>query len=117
MSCSNSFTLGADNASKKESVSSQYSFKSSASSSSTSTSSTEGESGCDPKSSITCTSDTSSTWTEIKSDPYDCHSGMVSGSHSSTLGRLCVWEKKLSHEIKVCISTSYMNVYIQVCVA
>ncbi|CAO2828705.1 unnamed protein product [Amaranthus hypochondriacus] len=102
-----------DNASKKQSVSSQYSFKSSASSSSTSTSSTEGESGCDPKSSITCTSDTSSTWTEIKSDPYDCHSGMVSGSHSSTLGRLCVWEKKLSHEIKAGLQTR--KIYKQQC--
>lgn len=44
----------------------------------------------------------SSTWTEFKNDLFDDdYGGMESGSHSSTLGRLCAWEKKLYEEVKV----------------
>ncbi|XP_042506816.1 protein ALTERED PHOSPHATE STARVATION RESPONSE 1-like [Macadamia integrifolia] len=42
----------------------------------------------------------SSTWTEFKNDLFDDYGGMESGSHSSTLGRLYAWEKKLYEEVK-----------------
>lgn len=42
-----------------------------------------------------------STWTEYNNDLFDDNSGMESGSHSSTLGRLYAWEKKLYDEVKV----------------
>ncbi|GMH06582.1 hypothetical protein Nepgr_008422 [Nepenthes gracilis] len=45
-------------------------------------------------------SKTSSTWTESRSDFFDDCGGMVSGSHSFTLGRLYAWEKKLFEEVK-----------------
>ncbi|XP_010683038.2 protein ALTERED PHOSPHATE STARVATION RESPONSE 1 [Beta vulgaris subsp. vulgaris] len=90
-----------DNASRKRSVSSRSSScKSLLSSSSRSTSSTWAESGADRRSLLSCSSDTSSTWTENKSEALDGHSGMVSGSHFFTLGRLYAWEKKLYHEVK-----------------
>lgn len=41
-----------------------------------------------------------STWTEYKNDLFDDYNGMESGCHSSTLGRLYAWEKKLYDEVK-----------------
>lgn len=46
-------------------------------------------------------SSNSTSWTESKSDLFDDYSGMESGSHSQTLGRLYAWEKKLYEEVKV----------------
>lgn len=90
-----------DNACRKWSISSgSSSCKSLLSSSSRSTTSTWGESGGDRKSLLSCSSDTSSTLTEKRSDPPNGRWGMVSGSHSFTLGRLYAWEKKLYHEVK-----------------
>lgn len=43
----------------------------------------------------------SSTWTDANTDWLDEHNGMVSGSHSQTLGRLYAWESKLYEEVKV----------------
>ncbi|XP_074564474.1 protein ALTERED PHOSPHATE STARVATION RESPONSE 1-like [Curcuma longa] len=45
-------------------------------------------------------SSSSSQWSENKSDLFDDFSGMESGSHSQTLGRLYAWEKKLYEEVK-----------------
>ncbi|XP_026665012.1 protein ROLLING AND ERECT LEAF 2-like [Phoenix dactylifera] len=45
-------------------------------------------------------SSNSTSWTESKSDLFDDYSGMESGSHSQTLGRLYAWEKKLYEEVK-----------------
>ncbi|POO00795.1 hypothetical protein TorRG33x02_034260 [Trema orientale] len=42
------------------------------------------------KSLLTSSSKSSSTWTEFKSDMFDDHGGMESGSHSLTLGRTLV---------------------------
>ncbi|XVF18084.1 hypothetical protein REPUB_Repub10bG0181100 [Reevesia pubescens] len=51
------------------------------------------------KSLVSCSSRSSSTWTELKTDLFD-DCGMESGSHSLTLGRLYAWEKKLYEEVK-----------------
>ncbi|XP_077231229.1 protein ALTERED PHOSPHATE STARVATION RESPONSE 1-like [Tasmannia lanceolata] len=40
------------------------------------------------------------TWSEYKNELFDDCGGMESGSHSSTLGRLYAWEKKLYDEVK-----------------
>lgn len=53
------------------------------------------------KSLASCSSRSSSTWTELKTDIFDDYGGMESGSHSLTLGRLYAWEKKLYEEVKV----------------
>ena len=53
------------------------------------------------KSLVSCSSKSSSTWTESKNDLFDDYGGMESGSHSLTLGRLYAWEKKLYEEVKV----------------
>lgn len=49
-------------------------------------------------------SSNSLSWTDKsetnKSDIFDDYSGMKSGSHSQTLGRLYAWEKKLYEEVK-----------------
>ncbi|KAE8010678.1 hypothetical protein FH972_007026 [Carpinus fangiana] len=52
------------------------------------------------KSLLSCSSKSSSTWTEFKNDLFDDYGGMESGSHSLTLGRLYAWEKKLYEEVK-----------------
>ncbi|XP_043708134.1 protein ALTERED PHOSPHATE STARVATION RESPONSE 1-like [Telopea speciosissima] len=52
------------------------------------------------KSYLASSSKGSSTWTEFKNDLFDDYGGMESGSHSSTLGRLYAWEKKLYEEVK-----------------
>ncbi|KAJ4966516.1 hypothetical protein NE237_018365 [Protea cynaroides] len=52
------------------------------------------------KSFLASSSKGSSTWTEFKNDLFDDYGGMESGSHSSTLGRLYAWEKKLYEEVK-----------------
>ncbi|KAM3709885.1 hypothetical protein ACJW31_02G208200 [Castanea mollissima] len=52
------------------------------------------------KSLLSCSSKSSSTWTELKSDLFDDYGGMESGSHSLTLERLYAWEKKLYEEVK-----------------
>lgn len=51
--------------------------------------------------SLVASSSRSSTWTEFKNELFDEYGGMNSGSHSSTLERLYVWEKKLYEEVKV----------------
>ncbi|KAG1361008.1 nitrate regulatory gene2 protein [Cocos nucifera] len=48
-------------------------------------------------------SSSGTSWTESKSDLFDDYSGMESGSHSQTLGRLYAWEKKLYEEVKTLI--------------
>ncbi|XP_038996824.1 protein ALTERED PHOSPHATE STARVATION RESPONSE 1-like [Hibiscus syriacus] len=53
------------------------------------------------KSLVSCSSRSSSTWTELKIDMYDDYGGMESGSHSLILGRLYAWEKKLYEKVKV----------------
>ncbi|GMH13518.1 hypothetical protein Nepgr_015359 [Nepenthes gracilis] len=52
------------------------------------------------KSLVASSSKNSSTWSEYKNDLFDDYGGMVSGSHSLTLGRLYAWEKKLYEEVK-----------------
>ncbi|KAK2665616.1 hypothetical protein Ddye_004190 [Dipteronia dyeriana] len=52
------------------------------------------------KSLVASSSSKSSTWTEFKNELFDEYGGMNSGSHSSTLERLYVWEKKLYEEVK-----------------
>lgn len=52
------------------------------------------------KSSFAFSSPCSSTWTEINDVCFNEHKGMVSGSHSLTLGRLYAWENKLYEEVK-----------------
>ncbi|XP_021731083.1 uncharacterized protein LOC110697992 [Chenopodium quinoa] len=94
-----------ENASRKRSISSRSSScKSFLSSSSRSTSSTWAESGGDRKSLLSCSSDISLTVKENRND-LDGRCGMVSGSHSFTLGRLYAWEKKLYHEVKAGLQT------------
>ncbi|KAK9109331.1 hypothetical protein Sjap_017391 [Stephania japonica] len=50
--------------------------------------------------SLLASSSKGSTWTEFTNDLFDDSGGMDSGSHSSTLGRLYAWEKKLYEEVK-----------------
>ncbi|KAK9135832.1 hypothetical protein Syun_015162 [Stephania yunnanensis] len=50
--------------------------------------------------SLLASSSKGSTWTEFNNDLFDDSGGMDSGSHSSTLGRLYAWEKKLYEEVK-----------------
>ncbi|XP_057966429.1 protein ALTERED PHOSPHATE STARVATION RESPONSE 1-like [Malania oleifera] len=50
--------------------------------------------------SLVATGSKNSAWKEYKNDIFDDHGGMVSGSHSLTLGRLYAWEKKLYEEVK-----------------
>ncbi|PPD67848.1 hypothetical protein GOBAR_DD35272 [Gossypium barbadense] len=57
------------------------------------------------KSLASCSSRSSSTWTELKTDVFDDYGGMESGSHSLTLGRLYAWEKKLYEEVKAAEQT------------
>ncbi|KAK8653113.1 hypothetical protein V6N13_127128 [Hibiscus sabdariffa] len=57
------------------------------------------------KSLVSCSSRSSSTWTELKTDMFDDYGGMESGSHSLTLGRLYAWEKKLYEEVKAADQT------------
>ncbi|KAK8673318.1 hypothetical protein V6N13_111664 [Hibiscus sabdariffa] len=57
------------------------------------------------KSLVSCSSRSSSTWTELKSDMFDDYGEMESGSHSLTLGRLYAWEKKLYEEVKAADQT------------
>ncbi|GMI88050.1 hypothetical protein like AT2G27090 [Hibiscus trionum] len=57
------------------------------------------------KSLVASSSKGSSAWTEYKTDLFDQYGGMDSGSHSSTLGRLYAWEKKLYEEVKAGDST------------
>ncbi|XP_022740314.1 nitrate regulatory gene2 protein-like [Durio zibethinus] len=57
------------------------------------------------KSLVSCSSRSSSTWTELKTDLFDDFGGMESGSHSLTLGRLYAWEKKLYKEVKAADQT------------
>ncbi|PPR84274.1 hypothetical protein GOBAR_AA36437 [Gossypium barbadense] len=57
------------------------------------------------KSLASCSSRSSSTWTELKTDIFDDYGGMESGSHSLTLGRLYAWEKKLYEEVKAAEQT------------
>ncbi|CAN1134616.1 Protein ALTERED PHOSPHATE STARVATION RESPONSE 1 [Linum perenne] len=52
------------------------------------------------KSLVASSSRSTSTWTEYTNDLFDGCGGMNSGSHSSTLGRLYAWEKKLYEEVK-----------------
>lgn len=88
-----------ENSSSKWSISSRSSScKSLLTSSSRCTSSTWAESRGDHKSLLSSSSENSSTWTESTTDATFW--GMVSGSHSFTLGRLYAWEKKLYHEVK-----------------
>ncbi|GAV62194.1 DUF632 domain-containing protein/DUF630 domain-containing protein [Cephalotus follicularis] len=61
-------------------------------------STSSGSSFC--KSLLTSSSKSSSTWTEFTHDLFDDFRGMEAGSHSSTLGRLYAWEKKLYEEVK-----------------
>ncbi|GLT74147.1 hypothetical protein SLA2020_459610 [Shorea laevis] len=49
---------------------------------------------------LSSSSKSSSTWIESKNEMFDDYGGMESGSHSSTLGRLYAWEKKLYEEVK-----------------
>ncbi|KAM7261229.1 hypothetical protein ACFE04_026704 [Oxalis oulophora] len=50
----------------------------------------------------TSSSKSSSTWLESRcGDLFDDCGGMEAGSHSSTLGRLYAWEKKLYEEVKI----------------
>uniref|UniRef100_A0A2N9I222 DUF632 domain-containing protein n=1 Tax=Fagus sylvatica TaxID=28930 RepID=A0A2N9I222_FAGSY len=60
------------------------------------------------KSLVSCSSKSSSTWTESKNDLFDDYGGMESGSHSLTLGRLYAWEKKLYEEVKAGDETKKM---------
>ncbi|KAG7027030.1 hypothetical protein SDJN02_11038, partial [Cucurbita argyrosperma subsp. argyrosperma] len=53
------------------------------------------------KSLVASSSKSSSSWTEFKNELFDDYGVMDSGSHSSTLGRLYAWEKKLYEEVKV----------------
>ncbi|XP_038997599.1 protein ROLLING AND ERECT LEAF 2-like [Hibiscus syriacus] len=57
------------------------------------------------KSLVSCSSRSSSTWTELKTDMFHDYGGMESGSHSLTLGRLYAWEKKLYEEVKAADQT------------
>ncbi|XP_038994763.1 protein ALTERED PHOSPHATE STARVATION RESPONSE 1-like [Hibiscus syriacus] len=57
------------------------------------------------KSLVSCSSRSSFTWTELKTDMFDDYGGMESGSHSLTLGRLYAWEKKLYEEVKAADQT------------
>ncbi|XP_022140444.1 uncharacterized protein LOC111011119 [Momordica charantia] len=52
------------------------------------------------KSLVASSSRSSSSWTEFKNELFDDYGVMDSGSHSSTLGRLYAWEKKLFEEVK-----------------
>ncbi|XP_022948094.1 nitrate regulatory gene2 protein-like isoform X1 [Cucurbita moschata] len=52
------------------------------------------------KSLVASSSKSSSSWTEFKNELFDDYGVMDSGSHSSTLGRLYAWEKKLYEEVK-----------------
>ncbi|CAN0845794.1 Protein ALTERED PHOSPHATE STARVATION RESPONSE 1 [Linum grandiflorum] len=52
------------------------------------------------KSLVASSSRSTSTWTEYTNDLFDGCGGMNAGSHSSTLGRLYAWEKKLYQEVK-----------------
>ncbi|CAI0407965.1 unnamed protein product [Linum tenue] len=52
------------------------------------------------KSLVASSSRSTSTWTEYTNDLFDGCGGMNAGSHSSTLGRLYAWEKKLYEEVK-----------------
>ncbi|KAK9284288.1 hypothetical protein L1049_023458 [Liquidambar formosana] len=65
------------------------------------------------KSFLASSSKSSSTWTEFKNDLFDDYGGMKSGSHSSTLGRLYAWEKKLYEEVKAGDETK--KIYEQKC--
>lgn len=48
-----------------------------------------------------CSSRSSFASVDFKNDVFDDYGGMESGSHSSTLGRLYAWERKLYQEVKV----------------
>ncbi|GMP27057.1 hypothetical protein CsSME_00003226 [Camellia sinensis var. sinensis] len=52
--------------------------------------------------------------TEFKNDIFDEYGGMVSGSHSLTLGRLYAWEKKLYEEVKA--GDHMRKIYEQICI-
>ncbi|KAG7010840.1 hypothetical protein SDJN02_27636, partial [Cucurbita argyrosperma subsp. argyrosperma] len=52
------------------------------------------------KSLVASSSKGSSPWTEFSNELFDDYDIMDSGSHSSTLGRLYAWEKKLYEEVK-----------------
>ncbi|KGN61947.1 protein ALTERED PHOSPHATE STARVATION RESPONSE 1 [Cucumis sativus] len=52
------------------------------------------------KSLVASSSKGSPAWTEFKNELFDDYDVMDSGSHSSTLGRLYAWEKKLYEEVK-----------------
>ncbi|THF95367.1 hypothetical protein TEA_023962 [Camellia sinensis var. sinensis] len=56
----------------------------------------------------------SSMQTEFKNDIFDEYGGMVSGSHSLTLGRLYAWEKKLYEEVKA--GDHMRKIYEQICI-
>ncbi|KAL7255623.1 hypothetical protein ACSBR1_009706 [Camellia fascicularis] len=56
----------------------------------------------------------SSMQTEFKNDIFDEYGGMVSGSHSLTLGRLYAWEKKLYEEVKA--GDHMRKIYEQKCI-
>ncbi|KAL5713958.1 hypothetical protein ACHQM5_015984 [Ranunculus cassubicifolius] len=62
--------------------------------------STSSQSSSSCKSFLASSSKSSSTYTEFKNDLFDDYGGMDAGSHSSTLGRLYAWEKKLYEEVK-----------------
>ncbi|KAL5791233.1 hypothetical protein ACOSQ2_006121 [Xanthoceras sorbifolium] len=63
--------------------------------------------------SLVASSSKSSMWTEFNNELFDDYGGMNSGSHSSTLERLYVWEKKLYEEVKA--GDSMRKIYERKC--
>lgn len=55
------------------------------------------------KSLVVSSSKNSLAWKEFNNDLFNDYGVMNAGSHSSTLDRLCAWEKKLYDQVKVTI--------------